>query len=246
MNGLKNITRNGWGTTMKYGIIGAMDEEISYLLREMTDKRQYKIANSLFIEGKIATVDVVILKSGIGKVNAAMATTILLEKFQPSYVINTGSAGGFADDLSVGDIVISKEVVHHDVDATGFGYSYGQVPQMPETFLADEQLIARAHQAAEALDLHSKTGLIATGDSFMDNPEKIAEIKAIFPEMLAVEMEGAAIAQVCFQYEIPFVIIRALSDIAGKDSPISFEQFLKKAAKNATELMLTMIEQENS
>lgn len=229
---------------MKYGIIGAMDEEITYLIEKMTNKKQSKIANSLFIEGEIETVDVVLLKSGIGKVNAAMTTTILLEKFQPSFVINTGSAGGFADDLSVGDIVISKEVVHHDVDATGFGYAYGQVPQMPEKFFANEQLIDRASKAAQKLNLHSKTGLIATGDSFMDNPKKVKEVKAIFPELLAAEMEGAAIAQVCFQYNVPFVIIRALSDIAGKDSPISFEHFLEKAAKNASELMLNMIKQE--
>lgn len=227
---------------MKYGLIGAMDEEIAYLLEEMTDKREHTIANSLFVEGKINNQKVVLLKSGIGKVNAAMTTTILLERFQPNVVINTGSAGGFSETLSVGDLVISNEVVHHDVDATAFNYKYGQVPRMPATFKADEKLIAKTVKVIEQLDLHYEVGLIATGDSFMNDEKRIQQVKEIFPEMLAAEMEGAAIAQVCYQYKIPFIIIRAISDVAGKDSPISFEQFLERAAKNASEIILRLLE----
>lgn len=226
---------------MKYGLIGAMDEEIAYLLEKMTKRKEYTIANSLFIEGKINEKEVVLLKSGIGKVNAAMATTILMERFNPNVVINTGSAGGFSTNLSVGDIVISDEVVHHDVDATAFNYEYGQVPSLPATFKADASLIEETKQVMDELDLNYEIGLVATGDSFMSDEEKIERVKEIFPNILAAEMEGAAIAQVCYQYSIPFIVIRAISDVAGKDSPVSFEQFLQKAAKNASEIILQLL-----
>lgn len=228
---------------MKYGIIGAMDEEITYLRNEMSQVKQHTIANSVFIEGEIADKKIVLLKSGIGKVNAAMSTTILMERFKPSVVINTGSAGGFVDNLSVGDIVISDEVVHHDVDATAFDYVPGQVPQLPATFKADPILVDRTKQIMNTLQIKHEIGLIATGDSFMNDEERIANVRTIFPMMLAAEMEGAAIAQVCYQYNVPFIIIRALSDIAGKDSPMTFDQFLETAAKNASEIILSYIKQ---
>lgn len=227
---------------MTFGIIGAMDEEINLIQSVMTDKESFEIANSLFIKGKIASKNIVLLKSGIGKVNAAMGTTILIERFNPTSIINTGSAGGFADDLNVGDVVISSEVVHHDVDVTAFDYAYGQVPNLPPTFKGDLSLIEETERALEELNITSQIGLIATGDSFMNDADRVARIKELFPTMLAAEMEGAAIAQVCHQYHIPFVIIRALSDIAGKDAPMSFNDFLKVAAENAANLIIKVIE----
>jgi len=229
---------------MIYGIIGAMDEEIAFLQSNMSNVTKHEIANSQFIEGTISNKKVVLLKSGIGKVNAAMATTILMERFNPTAVINTGSAGGFAHNLSVGDIVISDEVLHHDVDATAFDYRYGQVPQMPPTYMADENLLKKTKKIVEHLNINYEVGLVATGDSFMDDEIRINAVKKLFPNMLAAEMEGAAIAQVCYQYDIPFIIIRALSDIAGKDSPVTFDQFLEIAAKNAAKIILSFINQE--
>ncbi|HEX6595108.1 MAG TPA: 5'-methylthioadenosine/S-adenosylhomocysteine nucleosidase [Bacillota bacterium] len=226
---------------MTIAIIGAMDEEIKRLKNKMTDKKEETVANSLFIKGKLLDQDIVLLKSGIGKVNAAMATTILHERFNPSLIINTGSAGGFSEKLEVGDIVISTHVVHHDVDATAFDYKYGQVPQMPAQFPADSRLVNQAKDAAKKLDVQAAVGLIATGDSFMEDPERVAFVKKQFPSMLAAEMEAAAIAQVCYQYDTPFVVIRALSDIAGKESSVSFESFLDTAAKHATIMILSMI-----
>src|SRR5699024_8380249 len=146
-------------------------------------------------------------KSGIGKVNAAMATTILMERFNPSIVINTGSAGGFAENLSVGDIVISDEVIHHDVDATAFDYAHGQVPQMPESYLANTALLEKTKGIVEKLNIPYEVGLVATGDTFMSDEKRISDVKELFPKMLAAEMEGAAIAQVCYQYDVPFIII---------------------------------------
>lgn len=226
---------------MTIGIIGAMDEEIALLLENMTNKHESTIANTLFVQGKLFDKDVVLLKSGIGKVNAAMATTIMHECFSPSSVINTGSAGGFSDSLEVGDIVISSQVVHHDVDVTSFDYEYGQVPGMPPMFLADQELVEKASTALKELSIPSATGIIATGDSFMADLERVRFVKKKFPTILAAEMEAAAVAQVCYQYDKPFVVIRALSDIAGKESSISFDAFLSTAAKNAAELIMAMI-----
>lgn len=226
---------------MKIGIIGAMDEEMALLLEKIENPKKETVANTSFTEGQLAGKEVILLKSGIGKVNAAMATTILMERFSPSYVINTGSAGGFSKELSIGDLVVSKEVVHHDVDATAFDYVYGQVPQMPPVYKGDPYLIKLAKEAIQTLNVKAKTGLIATGDSFMENPRRVTFIRKKFPHMLACEMEAAGIAQVCYQYKVPFVIIRALSDIAGKEASISFDVFLKKAANNAVYLIMEML-----
>ncbi|HLS22463.1 MAG TPA: 5'-methylthioadenosine/adenosylhomocysteine nucleosidase [Pseudogracilibacillus sp.] len=228
---------------MKYGIIGAMEEEVAYVKAQIEQLKEVTIANCTFYEGKIQEKNVVLLQSGIGKVNAAMATTILMERFAPDIVINTGSAGGFSTKLSVGDLVISDEVVHHDVDATAFEYAYGQVPQMPPSYKAEPILIEKISTLLQEMNLPYEIGLIATGDSFMSDSERVAFVKEQFPNMLAAEMEGVAIAQVCYQYDIPFIIIRALSDIAGKDSAVSFEHFLKTAAKNSSDLILRFIKE---
>lgn len=224
------------------GIIGAMDQEIELLLENMDNKEEETIANCLFFRGTLAKKEVVLLKSGIGKVNAAMGTTIMFEKYSPSLIINTGSAGGFSEKLDVGDIIISREVVHHDVDVTSFNYAHGQVPGLPETFKANDKLIKFAEVAVEELGINYETGLIATGDSFMEDAEKVKQAKLKFPQMLASEMEAAAIAQVSYQYDIPFVIIRALSDIAGKNSSVSFDAFLEKAAKHAAQLIMKVVQ----
>lgn len=223
------------------GIIGAMDEEITFLRDRMTEAKEHRIANALFIKGRLAHQDIVLLQSGIGKVNAAMTTTIMHEQFKPNLVINTGSAGGFSQALEVGDIVISNQVAHHDVDVTAFNYAYGQVPGMPAIFEADQYLLKQTLLVVEQLQLQHQVGLIVSGDSFLESPEKVAHIKKLFPDAIAGEMEAAAIAQVCYQYQVPFIVIRALSDIAGKESSISFTEFIHLAAQNTTELIYHVI-----
>jgi len=223
---------------MKIGIIGAMDEEVSILKSAMKQVSTTNIAGCEFYEGTLNGKNVVLTKSGIGKVAAAVATTLLLEKFAPDTIINTGSAGGFDTDLNVGDIVISTEVRFHDVDLTAFGYEIGQMAQLPPAFEATPSLIEVAQDAAQTLpDLKIVQGLICTGDIFMADPAKTEIARHHFPEMKACEMEAAAIAQVCHQFSVPFVIIRSLSDIAGKKSELSFEEFLPVAAKNASLLV---------
>lgn len=227
---------------MKIAIIGAMEEEVILLRERITNKKEHTIVGFQFVEGQLYGKEVILLRSGIGKVNAAMSTTILLQTFEPDYLINTGSAGGLNPELEVGDVVISNDVRHHDVDATIFGYEYGQVPQMPASFKANERLIDIAEQSAKEIGNHAVvTGLITTGDSFINQPEKAAFIKSKFDQLQAVEMEAAAIAQVAYQYNIPFVIIRSLSDIAGKESHLSFDQYLEKAAVHSANLVMGIV-----
>ncbi|MBT2688008.1 5'-methylthioadenosine/S-adenosylhomocysteine nucleosidase [Bacillus sp. ISL-47] len=228
---------------MKIAIIGAMEEEVTLLRDKIEGKGQETIAGCEFTTGKMNGTEIVLLRSGIGKVNAAMSTAILLERFKPDYVINTGSAGGFNPDLNVGDVVISTEVRHHDVDVTAFGYEYGQVPQLPAAFEADSRLVKIAEGCAnEIQDIQVARGLIATGDSFMNDPARVDYIRDKFIDLQAVEMEAAAIAQVSYQFKTPFVVIRSLSDIAGKESDISFDQFLEKAALHSANLVMKIVE----
>lgn len=224
------------------GLIGAMDEEVAVIKAWMTEVREQTIAGCEFYVGQFEGKDVVLLKSGIGKVNAAISTTLLLSQFKPDYVINIGSAGGYDTDLSVGDVVISDEVLHHDVDVTAFGYVMGQVPNMPATFVAEAGLVQKAKNAVKAVTkVQAKIGLIGTGDSFMSDPVRVESVRALFPALLAVEMEAAAVAQVCFKFETPFVVVRSLSDIAGKESSQSFEEYLSVAAENSSLMIQQML-----
>ncbi|MCB5161804.1 5'-methylthioadenosine/S-adenosylhomocysteine nucleosidase [Marinomonas algarum] len=224
------------------GLIGAMDEEIAVIKAWMTQVRAETIAGCEFYCGSFEGKEVVLLKSGIGKVNAAVSTTLLLSQFKPDYVINIGSAGGYDADLQVGDVVISDAVLHHDVDVTAFGYVMGQVPNMPATYTAAPTLVQKAQQAVQATtSVKAKIGLIGTGDSFMSDPVRVEAVRTIFPDLVAVEMEAAAVAQVCFKFDTPFVVVRALSDVAGKESPQSFEEYLKVAAENSSLMIQQML-----
>lgn len=224
------------------GLIGAMDEEVAVIKAWMTEVHEQSIAGCDFFVGRFEGKDVVLLKSGIGKVNAAVSTTLLLSQFKPEYVINIGSAGGFDPELQVGDVVISDHVVHHDVDVTAFGYVMGQVPNMPATYAADMQLVDQARKALQSVtQVKAKVGLIGTGDSFMNDPVRVSEVRTVFPALVAVEMEAAAVAQVCFKFATPFVVVRSLSDIAGKESPQSFEEYLQVAAENSSLMIQKML-----
>lgn len=227
---------------MKIAIVGAMEEEVEILRREIGIGKITTIANCEFIEGKVGKHEVIVTKSGIGKVNAAMATTILLQNYKPDIVLNTGSAGGTHPDLEVGTIVISDYVLHHDVDVTAFGYELGQVPQLPAMFPSDKELINLAKETVTELDTYKHAvGTIASADVFMSDADRVLSVKEKFPRVIAVEMEAAAVAQVCYQFNTKFVVIRALSDIAGKESSISFDEFLPLAAKHSSQIVLRVI-----
>ena len=227
---------------MKIGILGAMDQEVALLQASLDNPEVVEWKHLTFYTGSLHGVEVVVVKCGIGKVAAAVATTALVDRFAPDYVVNTGSAGGFDTDLNIGDLVIATSVLHHDIDITHFGYTLGQAAGMPATYESDETLILAAEQAAEqSLDVTTKRGLICTGDSFIGCDEAAARLREAFPTMAAVEMEGAAIAQTCFMLSTPFLVIRSLSDIAGRTSTVSFQSYLEKAAKHSAELVMQMI-----
>ncbi|BDM63603.1 5'-methylthioadenosine/S-adenosylhomocysteine nucleosidase [Shewanella sp. NFH-SH190041] len=227
---------------MKIGIIGAMEPEVVHLIAAMASPETQTIAGIEFVSGQLNGKDVVVTRSGIGKVAASVATTLLIEKFQPDAVINTGSAGGFVDTLAIGDIVISSEVRHHDVDVTAFGYEIGQMAQQPAAFIADPKLIAAANSAiADLGEVKAVEGLICTGDSFICDPERTAVMLKHFPTMAACEMEGAAIAQVCHQFGVPFVVIRSLSDNANNDSPVDFDSYIVKAGHHSALMVMALL-----
>jgi adenosylhomocysteine nucleosidase len=228
---------------MKAGIIGAMEPEVAILKGKLQNCETTTYAGYTFYQGQLNGNDVVIVQSGIGKVPAALATAILIDKFQPDYVVNTGSAGGFEQSLKVGDIVISSEVRYHDVDVTAFGYEIGQLPANPAAYIPHPELVAAAKVGINSLEnIQTLVGLITTGDTFMTKDDDIAKARANFPTMAAVEMEGAAIANTCHQFNTPFVVIRSMSDIAGKESPSSFEAYLETASVNSSQLVISMID----
>lgn len=226
---------------MKIGIVGAMAQEVEILRGMMTDLRETRVASAVIFEGKIHGKDVALLQSGIGKVAAAIGTTALLQLTKPDLVINTGSAGGVAQGLKMGDIVISDETRYHDADVTAFGYEKGQLPANPAAFVSDKKLADLAQRIAENQGQQVKRGLICSGDSFINSEDKIAQIKADFPAVMAVEMEATAIAQVCHAFNVPFVVVRAISDGGDGAASLSFEEFLPLAAKQSSALVVEML-----
>lgn len=228
---------------MKIGILGAMDQEVALLQASLSDVKKSTWAHLNFYHGLLHGVEVIVVKCGIGKVAAAVATTVMIDRYAPDFVVNTGSAGGFDQQLSIGDLVIASGVQHHDVDLTHFGYARGQSYGMPDIYPCDDRLITAAEAAAKSvLHVTSKRGLICTGDSFIGCDEAADRLRQLYPYMSAVEMEGAAIGQTCFMLDTPFLVIRSLSDIAGKTSHLSFTEYLEIAAQNSAELVMEMIQ----
>ena len=215
---------------MKIGIIGAMELEIDSLRASIESCKETKIGRFVFYEGSLNGIEVVLLLSGIGKVSASVATTLLIERYNPSLIINTGTAGGLGD-TSVHNIILATEVRHHDVDVTAFGYEIGQQAQMPPAFIANTQWTEKLKQVAERYSYTLHYGQVVSGDSFISSPTRLQEIANTFPKAKAVEMEAAAIAQTCYLLNIPFVMLRAISDKAGEGNAVSYETFVVEAGK---------------
>ena len=228
---------------MRIGIIGAMKEELLPLSAKLSSVKRSIIGSIDFTQGILSGQQVTLMLSGIGKVNAAVGTALLLHRFNPDYVINTGVAGGLVQSLKPGDIVVSTQVQHHDVDATIFDYVYGQIPRMPASYKADSRLVNLVGKEL----LHDQSvklikGIIMSGDSFVHANEQVEDLKKKFPSVMAVEMEGAAIAQSCFLFKRPFLVIRSISDIVtAPESHIDYQTFLKKASLNSATLVLNLL-----
>lgn len=227
---------------MKLGVICAMEEELHALVERLVGEKETVIASQHYYSGTISGVPVVLVESGIGKVQMGMTAAVMLSQFKPDIVINTGSAGGIGEGLAVGDVVLSTAVAYHDVDATAFGYLLGQLPQQPQKFVADAALVKAIAAAAQQVGLTTRTGLIVSGDEFVASQSRITAIKAIYPDALAAEMEGAAIGQVATQFHVPFVVIRAMSDVGDENASVSFDDFIIDAGKRSAQMLLTYID----
>ena len=227
------------------GIIGAMEQEVARLKEVMEDVSITTRANMDFYEGVLEGKKVVVVQSGIGKVNAGMCTQILADLFQVEAVINTGIAGSLNNDINIGDIVLSTDVLHHDMDATGFGYPKGQIPQMKEfSFQADEGLRKIARDVCEEVnpEIQVFEGRIASGDQFVcDQGVKDNIVKEF--SAYAVEMEGAAIGQAAALNGVPFLIIRAISDKADNSANMDYPAFEKLAIEHSVRLTQGMLKQ---
>ena len=225
------------------GIIGAMDQEVSILKEKMEVKKIDKRASMEFYVGILNGKDVVIVKCGVGKVNAAVCTQILADCYQVEAVINTGVAGSLRAEINIGDIVVSTDALQHDMDARAFGYEPGQIPRVDTlSFKADEKMLSLAKECCEKVnpEIGVFTGRVVSGDQFISDKEKKKWLTDTFAGY-CTEMEGAAIAQVCYFNHIPFLIVRAISDKADDSASMDYPTFEAQAIRHSVNLMAEMI-----
>jgi len=217
------------------GIMGAMESEIATLKGKIQGKKERTIAGITYYTGKLEGKDIVLLKSGIGKVNSAVAADILIREFDVKEIIFTGVAGAINDKLDIMDVVISTDLAQHDYDTTVFGSKLGAVPGSKDgKFFADKKLVEKAYNSAVKVLGKDKVykGTIVTGDQFIADKKKVKSLETNFGAW-AVEMEGAAVAHVATLHNIPFVVIRSMSDKADGSAHMAYEEFEVKAAEKS-------------
>lgn len=228
---------------MHVGIIGAMDEEIALYLEAMEAKEKTSKAGITYYTGKMVGKDIVLVKSGVGKVNGSVCTQILIDRFGAEAIIFTGVAGAVDPELNIGDIVISTDCVQQDMDVTALGFAPGQIPYADRwIWEADEKLIELAmHASAKETGEHRVVrGRILTGDQFIADPEKVAALYETFKGQ-CIEMEGAAVAQVSAMNDVPFVIVRSMSDKADGSAHVNFAEFTHLASRRSYEIVIEML-----
>ena len=228
---------------MTVGIIGAMEEEVAVLKKEMELEEIITAASMEFCKGLLCGKDVVVVRSGIGKVNAAVCTQILIDRFGAEVIINTGVAGSLDAKIDIGDMVVSTDLVEHDMDTTAFGDPLGQVPRMDTfSFPADVELVKKAVLANEEAnpDIKTFTGRIVSGDQFVSSPDVKDKLVENFGAK-CTEMEGAAIAHVAYLNKVSCVIIRAISDKADNSASMDYPSFEKKAIEHSLRLVRNLL-----
>ena len=227
---------------IKLGIIGAMDIEIRTLKEQIENLKVTEKTDTEYYEGTLMGLPVVLVKCGIGKVNAAIGTQILCDLFGVTHIVNTGIAGSLCAQQDIGDMVVSSDVWHHDFDCVAFGYPMCKIPGMPQSFPADEKLIALAKNAAEQTGSTVRIGRIASGDQFVADPLLKEQIISR-TQALCTEMEGAAIAQTAYRNGVPFVILRCISDKADSSAEMDYPSFEALAAKRCAQVTTLLAEQ---
>ena len=225
------------------GIIGAMEDEVAQLKKNMGIEETTEVASLSFCRGKLSGREVVVVRSGIGKVNAAICTQILVDQFHVDVIINTGIAGSLDAEIDIGDIVISTDAVEHDMDASIFGDPIGQIPQMDTfSFPADESLVKLAKEVNEKAnpDVHTWIGRVVSGDQFVSSGEKKEQLIRVF-DAKCTEMEGAAIAHAAYLNKISCVIIRAISDKADNSAVVDYPAFEAAAIRHSVRLIEALV-----
>ncbi len=227
---------------VRIGVIGAMKEEVIALIKQMKDAEEMTRAGMTFYHGNLWEQDAVVVQSGIGKVNMAACTQIMVDEYHVDLLINTGVAGGLYKDINVGDIVISSDAIQHDMDVSGLGYKRSVIPDMETSeFKADPELIALAKETCEIVnpEIQCFVGRVVSGDQFIsDNTVK----KGLVEDYggYCAEMEGASMAQVAYLNKVPFVVIRAISDKADNSAPVAYNEFEEKAIVHTVKLLAAM------
>lgn len=232
----------------KIGVIGAMNSEVAHLFDAMTDRTAEPVADLTFYRGSIGGNDVIVVRCGVGKVNAARCAQMLIDRYAPDYIINTGIAGGVGDGLRVGDLVVGTELVQHDFDISSFGYAKGYISgigngKSASVFRSDAELTKAFLRTVCTFLPENRvhTGRIATGDLFVSDAEAKKRLKNDF-SALAVEMEGCAIAQTAWVNDVPFLVVRALSDLADGTAASSFETFERETAELSARVIEAFIQ----
>ena len=226
---------------MKVGILGAMVEEIEPFVEVLENKKVTETAQNTFYEGRLNGHDVVLAYSKIGKVNSTLTVTLMIERFGAERILFSGVAGGINPGLRIGDLVVATQLVQHDVDITAFGHPFGFIPESGDFVDADPELIKIAQSVAEEKGIKLLTGVIATGDQFIADERKKNWIQETY-RADALEMEGASVAYTAKCLEVPFFVLRAISDTADMDAGFSFEEFLKSSAKESAAFLLAMLD----
>ena len=229
----------------RIGIIAAMDEEMREIEKIMQDKKEEMCWNLTFFLGKIGEKSCVLVKCGVGKVNAARTTQILIDNYHVTTVINVGSAGALKKEINYGDIVIGEKLVQYDFDITAFGHPKGYISSTGRFFKSDLLLVKKSNKMIEKIgenSYHAKIGVIATGDTFFTNKNPNQKIVKEF-NADCVEMEGAAIAQVCYLDNIPFLIIRSISDVPNGRNEIDFYEYLEMASRRCAIFIQALLEE---
>ena len=225
----------------KIAIMGAMPEEVAPIVAKLDDLKETVYAANTYYEGSYNGQEVVVAYSKIGKVFATLTATILIEKFGCDRLLFSGVAGAISDDLKIGDLIIADGLCQHDLDITAFGHPFGYVPEGEVCIPTDITLRNIAKEVAEGKGLTLKEGIIATGDQFVANSERKEWIGDTF-KASALEMEGASVAVVCSALDIPFFILRAISDSADMDASFNFDEFLESSAKISADFILSMVD----
>ncbi len=224
-------------------VIGAMEEEIKVFQSMIENCEQIDISGVKHFKGSYSGKDVILMLSGVGKINAAINTTVMFENYDIKYVLNIGTAGGINKELNFGDIVVSDRVVSHDVDITGFGRAMGELPDQEIYFESDKKLVDYVLAIKDKLSTKVHLGLIATGDLFVHQKEQMDKIIKYFPESLACEMEAYAVARVASKYQTPFIVVRSISDLVFLEQGYDFRTYLDIASKNSTTILTELIKE---